>query len=137
MDKGNPPLPPTSGNFWFWYIVYEVKILVLSFFLNFSASPIEKLIKMMMRKFVTWWVEIVEDNMKDDDELTAGDRKRRSCYFCFWDRNWCTSKVLLCCIWRRTFNCVRQAEVFIGFGLGVYLSSHKYPFNIQNKKKLK
>ena len=33
-------------------------------------------------KFVTWWVEIVEDSMKDDDELTAGDRKRRSCYFC-------------------------------------------------------
>ena len=26
-------------------------------------------------KFVTWWVEICEDNMKDDDELTAGDRK--------------------------------------------------------------
>ena len=46
-----------------------------------------------MRKFVTWWVEIVEDNMKDDDELTAGDRKRRSCYFCFWDKNWCISKV--------------------------------------------
>ena len=64
-------------------------------------------------KFVTWWVEIVEDNMKDDDELTAGDRKRRSCYFCFWDKNWCISKV--------------------GFGLGVHLSSHKYPFNIQKR----
>ena len=26
-------------------------------------------------KFVTWWVEIGEDNMKDHDELTAGVRK--------------------------------------------------------------
>ena len=72
-------------------------------------------------KFVTWWVDIVEDNMKDDDELTAGDKKRRSCYFCFWDKNWC---ILMH---------VKQAGVFIGFGLGVHLSSHKYPFNIQKR----
>ena len=26
-------------------------------------------------KFVTLWVEIGEDNMKDHDELTAGNRK--------------------------------------------------------------
>ena len=29
-------------------------------------------------KFVTWWVEIGKDNMKDDDELTAGDRKGKA-----------------------------------------------------------
>ena len=61
-------------------------------------------------KFLTWWVEIVEDNMKDDDESTAGDRKRRCGYFCFWDKNWCITKVLLHYIWRRTINCVVSSK---------------------------
>ena len=46
----------------------------------FFVSPIENQINMLMNEVCNL---IGEDNMKDDDELTAGKRKRRSCYFCF------------------------------------------------------
>ena len=87
-------------------------------------------------KFVTLWVEIGEDNMKDDDELAAGEKKRRSFYFCFWDRNWIESYPCVTSVeGLLTLLCIRQAGIFIfiGFGLLFLLSSHKHPLNIQKK----
>ena len=84
----------------------------------------------------TWWIEIGKDNRKDDDELTAGDRKIRSCYFCFWDRNWIESYPCVTSVeGLLTLLCIRQAGIFIfiGFGLLFLLSSHKHPLNIQKK----
>ena len=83
--------------------------------------------------FVTWWVEIGEDNMKDDEmnlllETGKGeaatsafgtkiDAYPRSCYI--------TSEEGLLTVW------CQASRGLYWIWIGVYLSSHIYPFNIQ------